>query len=259
VSERHLSPADLDLLLIAGETEPDTAGAAAHLRACPRCQDRRAQRDARDAEFRRVRLPALLARQPPPPGRRFALRATLGGLALAPVAIAAALLIVRPGRRAPDSQRPITGVTPGVKGTPGFRLIARRGEAVFEVLPDMKLRAGDALRFVLEPAGHPYLLIAAIDSAGKASVYHPFGGASSARVLPDEREEAPAGSVVLDTAPGPERVFALWSTEPLLAATVLARLEEIGRRGPDAIRDTTRLEIPGTIQTSQLLEKEETP
>ena len=92
---------------------------------------------------------------------------------------------------------------------------------MFEVGSEDALHAGDALRFVLEPVGRPYLLIASVDGQGKASIYHPFGGSSSARVAPQGMVEAPAGSVVLDTAPGPERVFAFWSSEPLRAPMFL--------------------------------------
>jgi len=78
-------------------------------------------------------------------------------------------------------------------------------------------------------------------------------------VAPQGMVEAPAGSVVLDTAPGPERIFALWSSEPLQAADVIARLNELGQRGPAAIRATTTLDVPGTIQISRLFEKGDPP
>jgi hypothetical protein len=258
VTTRHLSPADLDLL-VAGPG-PDATTIAAqeqHLRECPSCQERRQRRDARHAEFQRDRLPRLLARVSAGPPHRWRLRTLLITLALVPTGAAALLLAARPGTY-------LSGVTPaagplGVKGAPGLRLVARRGDAVFEVASGARLQPGDALRFVLEPVGRPYLLIASLDGQGKASVYHPFAGMNSARVDPQRMVEAPAGSVVLDTAPGPERVFALWSSEPLDAAEVLARLNELGLRGPEAIRNTTTLDVPGTIQISSMFEKGDLP
>jgi hypothetical protein len=174
---------------------------------------------------------------------------------------AAVLVVARSGPPEPARPQALSTAAgpPGIKGVPGLRLIARRGEAVFEVTPGGTLRPGDALRFVLEPVGQPYLLIASLDGQGKASIYHPFGGASSARVAPDQMIEAPAGSVVLDAAPGPERVFALWSSQPLDAAAVIASLKDLGRRGPTAIRATTAVDVPGTIQISRMFEKGDAP
>jgi hypothetical protein len=253
----HLSPADLDVLLLAssggigGQTE--TAALERHLLGCPLCRDRREQRAARHAQFERDQLPHLLRGRRPAPAR-FPLRAVLAAVALAPAAALALFLIGRPAERSP-----MTTGAPGVKGVLGFRLIARRGDAVFEVPAGARLQVGDALRFVLEPVGRPYLLIASLDGKGRATIYHPFGGARSVRVPSDGRIEAPSGSVVLDDTPGPERVFALWSDQPLQAAAVLPRLEAIGRGGPEAIRATTQVDVPGSIQTSRLFEKGETP
>jgi hypothetical protein len=71
--------------------------------------------------------------------------------------------------------------------------------------------------------------------------------------------EAPAGSIVLDDADGPERVFALFSAEPLDAREVRQALEALGRRGPEAVRRTEALPLVGTVQRSLLLEKETMP
>ena len=261
MTDRHLSPADLDLLVL-GQHGPDatTRGSLErHLEGCAGCQERRQDRAARHADFHRDRMPRLLVRLSTARARRWRLHAVW--MTLVPAAAVALLLIGRPETNRPDAgASAIAPVGPfGVKGTPGLRLVARRREAVFEVGSEEALHAGDALRFVLEPVGRPYLLIASVDGQGKASIYHPFGGASSARVDPLGMVEAPAGSVVLDTAPGPERVFALWSSEPLRAADVLARLSELGQRGPAAIRATTTLDVPGTIQISRLFEKGDPP
>jgi hypothetical protein len=261
VTDRHLSPADLDLLVL-GQHGPDATTRASlerHLEGCAACRERSQGRAARHADFRRDPLPRLLARLSTARSRRWRLHAVW--MTLVPAAAVALLLIARPETNRTDDGAPaIAPSAPfGVKGTPGLRLVARRGQAVFEVGSEQALHAGDALRFVLEPVGRPYLLIASVDGQGKASIYHPFGGSSSARVAPQGMVEAPAGSVVLDTAPGPERIFALWSSEPLRAADVLAQLSELGQRGPAAIRATTTLDVPGTIQISRLFEKGDPP
>ncbi len=262
MTDRHLSPADLDLLVL-GDHGPDATTRAAlerHLEGCAACQERRQGRAARHADFHRDPLPRLLARLSTARARRWRLRAVW--MTLVPAAAVTLLLLARPETNRTDDggASAIAPAAPfGVKGTPGLRLVARRGQAVFEVGSEDALHAGDALRFVLEPVGRPYLLIASVDGQGKSSIYHPFGGLSSARVAPQGMVEAPAGSVVLDTAPGPERVFAFWSSEPLRAADVLARLSELGQRGPAAIRTTTTLDVPGTIQISRLFEKGDPP
>jgi hypothetical protein len=266
VTERHLSPTDLDLLSLGdlGDLGPQattTASLERHLQGCAACQERRQGRAARHADFRRDPMPRLLARLSTARTRRSRLRALF--LTLAPAAAAALLLLFARLETNGTDTGGTSAVAPsaalGVKGAPGLRLVVRRGEAVFEVASGATLNAGDALRFVLEPVDRPYLLIASLDGQGKASIYHPFGGSSSARVTPGGMVEAPAGSVVLDTALGPERVFALWSSEPLRATDVLARLNELGQGGPEAIRATTTLDIPGTIQISRLFEKGDPP
>ncbi|HET9451957.1 MAG TPA: hypothetical protein VFO83_13795, partial [Aggregicoccus sp.] len=63
------------------------------------------------------------------------------------------------------------------------------------------------------------------------------------------------GSVVLDAAPGPERVFALFSDAPLAAGDVTRALEALGSGGRGAIRAQQRLPVAGTEQASFLFEK----
>jgi hypothetical protein len=87
------------------------------------------------------------------------------------------------------------------------------------------LLPGDALRFVVQPGGLPYLLIVSRDGAGHLTVYYPFGGSRSAELKSEGRNELP-GSVELDATPGEERLFALFSRRPLEAARVTSRLAD---------------------------------
>ena len=89
-----------------------------------------------------------------------------------------------------------------------------------------------------------------IDGAGTATVYYPYGGERSGPTS-QEPSELP-GSIVLDAAPGPERVFALVSAEPLEAAVVKRKLLDMRSH----IRETTRLAVPGVEQASIVFEKE---
>jgi hypothetical protein len=138
-----------------------------------------------------------------------------------------------------------------IKGGPSLRVFARHNGRVAVVRPRSALHAGDEIRFAVEPAGLRYLLVASVDGAGKATIYFPYGGAVSQPV--GGATELP-GSIVLDDAPGPERVFALLSEQPLVAADVTGALVDLGRRGPDAIRAASRLPVAAT-QLSLLFEK----
>jgi hypothetical protein len=60
---------------------------------------------------------------------------------------------------------------------------------------------------------------------------------------------------VLDAAPGPERVFALLSREPLDAAQVKRELARVGAGGAAAIRGTRLLALSADEQPSVLFEK----
>ena len=121
-----------------------------------------------------------------------------------------------------------------------------------------KLARGDRVRFEVEPGGLPYLLIAGIDGAGQADIYVPYQGSESLAVDPVRRFLSP-GSIELDEARGPERVFALASRKPLSAASVVAALKALGANGPAAIRATDTLplapEAEADAQSSFLWEK----
>jgi len=103
------------------------------------------------------------------------------------------------------------------------------------------------------PNGAPYLLIASIDSAGTASIYYPYHGEQSGPVA-DARVELP-GSIVLDATPGPERLFAIFTDEPIPVEIVMERLRAIGARGPEAIRSARALDVTAQTQLSLVFEK----
>ena len=149
----------------------------------------------------------------------------------------------------------------GSKGTPTLQVFARRhalGAAVTEVTKVKdgdRLAAGDALRFVLSPTGLPYVLIASVDGAAQTSVYYPFQGEASVEV--DSRGPVPVpGSIVLDQAPGPERIFVIHSERPISASMARAALARLGAGGADAIRAAQWLPIEGTVQSTLCFEKE---
>lgn len=258
-NERHTSPMDFDLMDLGQSSPEDVARIEAHGARCPDCAARRAEHSQRVLHFRTTVFPRtagkLAARRRFMPGWRWSL-----GLAL-PLA-AGVLLLAREHQagRHPVGH-PAMPETIGIKGTPVLQVFARR-QAVGSVAAEVtkvkdgdRLAAGDALRFVLSPTGLPYVLIASVDGAAQASVYYPFHGEASAEV--DNKNTVPVpGSIVLDQAPGPERIFVIHSERPISAETARAALARLGAGGADAIRAATRLPIEGTLQSTLCFEKE---
>jgi hypothetical protein len=179
-----------------------------------------------------------------------------GAWTLLPVsALAAALALLLVFRGGPPSVRldpPADLATKG--GSATLRVFANHQGQVFQLRDGDRLAPGDQIRFVVEPADLPYLIIASVDGTGKPSVYYPFDARESAQLERAITLELP-GSIVLDDADGPERIFALFSREPMDASTVRASLAAIGRLGPDAIRSQRTLRVPAQTQVSLLLEK----
>jgi hypothetical protein len=142
------------------------------------------------------------------------------------------------------------------KGDQTLAIFTARKQGVAQVSDGMTLRPGDRIRFVLWPAGMRHAVIASIDGAGKATVYHPFGGKESAPLPESMRVEVP-GAIVLDDRPGPERVFAVLTPRPFPTATVVEALQKLAARGTAAVRETTSLplSIAPVTQQSILFEK----
>jgi hypothetical protein len=244
---------------------------AAHVLQCGRCAETQQTLQRTAAHFRGEisarTLPRALAAAG---GRAARLRrwwSTVGaGLRWALLATpVAAGLVLAVGTSGLQGRRtgPATAVVdeePAIstKGPPALRLFVRRGERVFAPRSGEALEAGDAVRFVVEPRGRRYLLVVSIDGAGQVSVYHPFQGARSAPLQAAPRVELP-GSIVLDRAPGPERVFAVFSDEALSTAAVREPLERMAAGGPERIRREGALPLAGTEQASFLFEKAESP
>ncbi|PTL76724.1 hypothetical protein DAT35_48210 [Vitiosangium sp. GDMCC 1.1324] len=211
--------------LSAGEQIPESP--RAHVEGCPTCGGQLAAlTEARDA-FLRARPSERFLRQLE---RRAATRpAPALWRRLVPVlavCVPVLALVVLMPRVLPSG----SGVN--YKGNE-FRVVAARAGGTPELLgPDSPVRTGDALRFAYEAPEAGHLLVLELDGRGMASVFHPFGGGASVPVAALHRDFLP-GSVVLDDAPGPEWLFAIFSPRPLDAAPLLAQLRtQAGRAEP---------------------------
>ena len=253
--DRHLSPLDQDALRLGGLPIAEADTLQRHLATCPACEQELAARAERAREYGRERLNRGLERlRASVNTRRRAFR--LRFLFAALPALAGLALYLTFGMKLSGSGGDPPGTADlAIKGGPSVRVVVRRGDHVFVARDGSWLSPGDAIRFVLSPTGYSYLLVVSVDGAGKTNVYFPFQGAASAPVDSEHPLEVPSGSIVLDDAPGPERVFAVFSREPLESAALRARLQQMVAHGAEAIREETTLGFAGTIETSVLLEK----
>jgi hypothetical protein len=237
----HISALTLDGLAL-GTLAPDAAERAqAHLAACAECRrDQQTAAALRD-QFARSVFPRGLPRRRP----RYWLWLT------AP-AVAALCWLVIPLRGPPGPRSaPIPALA--AKGDAGWAVYGNRDGQTFVVHDGATLVAGDQIRFAVMPERAPYLLVASIDGQGAATIYYPYDGQSSASITGDRIELE--GSIVLDDAPGPERIYALLSDQPLAAADVKAALHMVAAGGEEAIRMTRALRVPARTQLSLVFEK----
>ena len=237
MSEDHPSQMLIARLLLGQASAAEVQHIERHARTCAPC---RAELDGAQAARARFvdevlprTLPRLEQRLAPRP------RSWLAALGLATAlagATALALLVVRPGHPAPPEEPAY-----GVKGTGALRLYGRRDGHVFPVEAATVLRPGDQLGFAVQAAGARHVLIASIDGRGQANIYCPStplaadAGVAWTRV---------GDSIVLDDAPGRERVFAIFSAERLADAAILPALRAAAAGGQAAVQELAQLPLP---------------
>ncbi len=218
-------PAAVLEALSVGEPVPDAT--RQHAEACATCAGQLQALAREQQAFLQARPAERFLRQverreaAPRPSRLSRLLPVLGGV-LVP---ALALLLVFRGSEDTGFRE---------KGGGTFRVaVSRAGSAPELLAADAPVREGDALRFSYEADTAGHLLVLELDGRGQASVFHPFGGGSSAPLAANQRDFLP-GSVVLDAAPGPEWLLAVFSPRPLQAAPLLEQLRaQAGRPEPN--------------------------
>jgi hypothetical protein len=214
----HLSYLVLDGIRLG---RPRSADEQAHLAACPDCAGHlQADVDAAalpvPAWVSRARVhqeaagTALLRRRRP----------WVWLLALAPAAAAASLWLVmaRPAPQASDTH-PAPAVAPGEgtreKGTPAVRVFVKRDGRVFVWDGKQAVRAGDRLRLEVQRAGYRFVSVAGLPRSEQPPQLLYQGPLDAAgALLPlsfrvDDRGHEEVLSVILGSAPVPERLHAL--------------------------------------------------
>jgi hypothetical protein len=246
---QHLTAFSIERLRLRQLDDESAARARAHLADCARCADLQHGLSEHHREFEVTLKPAMRSRLHQKM-RREVSRSQSWHWVLS-VAVPACVLVI-----AWQALRPREPVEPDLlaKGGGAMTVFVKRGENVGRLVDGAPARAGDALRFRVQPGPHRHLLISSVDAAGTVAIHVPPGGQHSARIEPGVTWDSPQ-SVVLDGTPGPARIFALFSNRPLTASAVRAALERLGRSGADAIRSTQALDVGAEAQQSILLEK----
>jgi hypothetical protein len=231
---------------LAGECDPALMRQAeTHLAGCARCAARREAVVAEQAAFAvRALPPALAAASAAPvvvPLRR---RRLLGGALTTLAAAAAVLLLVSTRDEEPPSlpadrivsTAAATGslADPDVraKGSRRLGVYVRRGERVSRGGTDERIAPGDAVQLTVTSPEPRYLVLFGVDGLDSVHTYFPEGSVA-APIAAGHDVPVPI-SIVFDASPGPERLWALFCSEPVLVAPIERSL----RLRPDAPPDS---------------------
>ena len=209
------------------------------------------------AERFSVDVLARLDAEPAPSGWTWPRSVAIGATGLA--AVAASLLFVTPSRlpqtrsKGGVEARPAT-VTPSTDRfrSPTLEMFVKDAAGIRPGTDGMRLSAGDWVQFRYKADGHTHLLVVSIDDDGVIAPLYPDRPGTSVAILPDGWHVL-AGSIILDDAVGPERIFALFSDRPL----AYAELETAFRAVDDPVTQT-RIDVPLDFvdQVSFLIYKE---
>ena len=97
---------------------------------------------------------------------------------------------------------------------PGLEMFVKDAAGIRRGVDGAPLRAGDWVQFRYRGAGHTHLFVVSVDDDGVVSPLYPDHRGDSVPIKPDGLHVLD-GSVILDDAVGPERVYALFSDRPL--------------------------------------------
>lgn len=235
----HLSSEVLDLLMLSALPDVEADAAKQHLGACAVCTGKWEALQSDAQRFSQFVFPRTVEKVVERTKGSFFSRFKLTVLVpLAGLAAAFAVVAATGGGQTEDD------LYVGVKGDPTLEVYASRaGGGAFAVTNDVALKPEDRIRFVVNPAGGKYLLVVSRDGAGAISVYYPFGEQKSALVASNTKSELP-GSVELDGTLGNERLFAIFSNEPVNASTV-----------ESALKAGDALQLPGTRVVEKVFTK----
>ncbi len=227
----------MDKLMVGEFTAASRASAHAHLATCSRCTARFNDLDAARTTYLQSAPPltrrtavaspnaTAIASSSSRSGLRMRLpasaKAVAFGGALAIAAMTTLFLQSRPD--VPDGVR--------LKGSERMTFFVKRGPHVTEGVTGMRVYPGDLLRFAYTARAPRYLAIFSLDGAGKASVYSPEAGETSAFVAAGDSVALPT-STLLDDTLGEEVLFGIFCDAPLPLEAVRRGIEADPSRTP---------------------------
>ncbi|MBI5526206.1 MAG: hypothetical protein HY897_07710 [Deltaproteobacteria bacterium] len=244
-----LSELAAEMFLCGGLSGDKNAAAETHLRDCPHCA---AMLERMEGSVGGWRPDAgLIRRRQAPVGLFERLASWLGRPAvLIPVAALSAILVAVPvllyEKERPGAVRPKGGVS--------LRLFEKTEGGARPGIPGEALKAGDTIKFAVQPGGHRYVMVVNIEEGGGLALYYPKEG--DGIIHETDRETVLPGSITLDDFKGRERVFAVFSDAPLRFAEVSAAAARLPRAGGTLDLEHTEalpLDLP---QASVLIRKE---
>lgn len=209
-----LSEFALDDLILSGDG-PASRNAASHLQGCPDCQRRHDERQAALAAFERAQAePFWRATRRGYQRRRRIRRAFVLGVPFGAALVCAWAFL-------PHGPKITSGGYLGAKGTGAIEIHCRRAGRTFRLEAGASVEPGDELRFVPRPAwlAALYVQIASVDGTDRYTPFYPPDLFGSSLPLPPAGQPLD-GSIRLDSAPGPERVFFVFSSVPLPVSVV---------------------------------------
>lgn len=179
------------------------AAVSAHVKVCARCTAWLGEQDRLEAGVAGLWMPAAPKRQWLATRR---LRNLLGfGL---PLAVAATVLLLLALPKPPPEI---------AKGNAlGVRIGRSNGDAVSWLSTTDRLSPNDAIRFFVNgiDARDRYVLIGSVDGSRRLFRFYPAGATACSVAVPPAGQ-ALDGSIVIDDAPGPERIAVVFSHQPL--------------------------------------------
>lgn len=212
----------------------EAAALSAHVASCDHCtrrlgaleSERTALLARAPAEVASAQILARLEREPAPSGwRSWWASTSWASRAWAPlVALTLVMVYVLPRPQPGQDQR-----TKG--GGPTLAMYVNRPEGPVRAEPGVSLGAGAQIQFRYTASGRRYLYLVSVDGRRAITPLAPADGGLSVPIEPTGDHVLP-GSIILDDAVGPERVFAFYTDVPMsfeLVETALSRaLEEHG-------------------------------
>ncbi|HEY2030095.1 MAG TPA: DUF4384 domain-containing protein [Myxococcales bacterium] len=224
--------------------DPARSPVSGHVEGCEDCRAHLLTMERQGDDFMRYVYPTTVDTLVPKTARRW----SWAGI-LAPVAALAAAAVVLVVNKGPPADYI------GTKGV-AIKLNVYAGlEAGARALSDKdQVPASAALRFRIQPARPCHLGIVSVDEHGEVSQLYPQSGDVAPTL---ERIETLPGGAILDGQPGPERIFAVCSADPLPMQKVEAAVKTAAGTGAASVRALDAIPgLPsGTAQATLLLEK----